>query len=76
MATEPAMQGQGLGATLLGAGVQRARTDGAALVWARARSTALTFYVAHGFVAVGAEFIDDTTGLPHVIVVREFAPSD
>jgi predicted GNAT family N-acyltransferase len=71
MATEPSLQGQGLGAMLLDAGLRRARTDGADLVWARARTSALAFYLAHGFVAVGQEFIDDTTGLPHVIVARQ-----
>ena len=72
MATEPSMQGTGLGAQLLEAGVQRARETGADLVWARARSSALPFYLAHGFVAASDEFIDATTGLPHVVVVHTF----
>jgi energy-coupling factor transporter ATP-binding protein EcfA2 len=75
MATEPARQGEGLGAQLLDAGLQRARTTGADLVWARARSTALPFYLAHGFVTSGAEFVDATTGLPHVVVVHTFESS-
>jgi thiamine transport system ATP-binding protein len=72
MATDPTMQGRGLGAMLLDAGVRRACASGAALVWARARSTALDFYLRHGFDVVGDEFIDATTGLPHVLVVHEF----
>lgn len=72
MATDPAMQGQGLGAMLLDAGVRRARASGADVVWARARSTALAFYLDRNFDAVGDEFDDETTGLPHVLVVREF----
>ncbi len=76
MATEPTMQGRGLGAALLAAGVERARTGGADVVWARARSTAVAFYLAHGFVAVGDEFVDATTGLPHVIVLRAFDRPD
>jgi GNAT superfamily N-acetyltransferase len=69
MASEPALQGQGLGAALLGAGLDRAHDQGATRVWARARSTALAFYVANGFDVVGDEFVDGTTGLPHRIVV-------
>ncbi len=70
MATEPEMQGNGVGALLLRAGVDRSRATGAELVWARARSTALAFYVAHGFTTIGDEFVDDTTGLPHIVVVH------
>ena len=70
MATEPSMQGRGLGALLLAAGVRaRPARTGAEVVWARARSTALAFYLANGFDAVGDEFIDATTGLPHVSCV-------
>ena len=69
MASEPALQGQGLGAALLRAGLDRAHDQGTARVWARARSTALAFYVANGFDVVGDEFVDGTTGLPHRIVV-------
>jgi GNAT superfamily N-acetyltransferase len=69
MASEPALHGQGLGAALLRAGRDRAHHQGATRVWARARSTALAFYVANGFDAVGDEFVDGTTGLPHRIVV-------
>jgi thiamine transport system ATP-binding protein len=71
MATDPAMQGRGVGTTLLAAGVERARAAGADVVWARARSTALAFYLAHGFVVVGDEFVDASTGLPHIVVVRQ-----
>jgi thiamine transport system ATP-binding protein len=72
MATDPTMQGRGAGTTLLEAGVERARAAGAELVWARARSTALAFYLAHGFVTVGDEFVDAATRLPHIVVVRRF----
>ena len=72
MATDPVRQGAGLGARLLEAGLDRARSDGADLVWARARSTALAFYLANGFGRVGDEFVDTTTGLPHVVVLHTF----
>ena len=73
MATDPALQGAGLGALLLAAGLDRARSDGADLVWARARSTALAFYLANGFVDGSATSSSTpTTGLPHVVVLHTF----
>ena len=52
------------------------RTTGAPTrVWARARCTALAFYVANGFDVVGDEFVDGTTGLPHRIVVVDVPTS-
>ena len=40
------------------------------LVWARARDTALAFYVRHGFRVTGDGFVDEATQLPHHVVVR------
>jgi predicted GNAT family N-acyltransferase len=71
MATVDAHRGEGLGAQLLAAGIERCRSEGAALVWARARDTALPFYVRHGFATVGVGYVDLTTGLPHHDVIRE-----
>ena len=71
MATVDAHRGEGRGAQLLEAGIQRCRSAGAALVWARARDTALPFYVRHGFAMVGVGYVDLTTGLPHHDVIRE-----
>ncbi len=73
MATEPALQGSGLGGLLLDAGAGVMRDDDVELVWARARSTALAFYLAHEFIAVGDEFIDATTGLAHRIVTTRLS---
>lgn len=70
MATETGLSGRGLGATLLAAGVERADRSGAARIWANARTTALAFYVRHGFVAEGPEFVTPDTGLPHRRVER------
>jgi GNAT superfamily N-acetyltransferase len=71
MATDPARRGTGLGAALLSEGVERCRAAGVTLVWARARATALTFYVRHHFEPVGPEYLDATTGLVHRDIVRE-----
>jgi predicted GNAT family N-acyltransferase len=71
MATADAHRGQGLGARMLIAGVERCRAAGATVVWARARDTALPFYLSHGFSTVGLGYVDLTTGLPHHDVVRE-----
>lgn len=69
MATAPELRGTGLGTTLLRAGVDVCVERGAALVWARARTTALDFYVRHGFETAGDVYIDATTGLPHRDIV-------
>lgn len=68
MATAPEARGRGFGSLLLDAGRRRAEEIGAGVLWARARSTALTFYLERGFEAVGDDFIDDTSGLPHRLV--------
>jgi GNAT superfamily N-acetyltransferase len=73
MAVDPGHRGTGLGARLLEAGIERCRSEGAALVWARARDTALGFYECHGFEPVGSGYIDATTGLPHHDIVRSLS---
>lgn len=70
MATAPTVRGTGVGTALLLAGLAECRARGAEVVWARARVTALEFYTSHGFEVVGDEFVDDTTGLPHVVIHR------
>jgi predicted GNAT family N-acyltransferase len=74
MATDPARRGTGAGALLLTAGIERCRTRGAALVWARARVSALGFYTHHGFDTHGPEYIDSTTGLPHTDIWCRIPP--
>jgi GNAT superfamily N-acetyltransferase len=71
MAVAEDRRGQGLGARLLAAGVERCRAEGIAVVWAHARLSAVDFYEAHGFVAEG-EVYDHPVGdgtLPHRMVV-------
>ncbi len=70
MATDPSRRGRGLGSMLLDHGVEHARSSGAQLVWARARTTALGFYLGHHFEAIGPEYIDVTTQIPHQVVRR------
>jgi GNAT superfamily N-acetyltransferase len=69
MATLPDVQGRGVGAMLLEAGCARAATV-APLVWARARDTALEFYLRHGFTIDGEGFVDESTGKPHHVITR------
>ena len=69
MATLPDVQGRGVGAMLLEAGCARAATK-APLVWARARDTALEFYLRHGFTIDGEGFVDESTGKPHHVITR------
>lgn len=71
MAVDDHLQGEGLGALLIGRGIEHARAHGARVVWARARDSALYFYERRGFRAVGEGFIDEPTAMPHHIVIRE-----
>lgn len=71
MATVTTMQGTGLGGAIFEAGAERCAAAGHDLIWARARDTALAFYVRHGCHVVGVGFIDHVTGVPHHIVARE-----
>jgi GNAT superfamily N-acetyltransferase len=70
MATDASLQGTGIGGLLFETGVQRCVDNGVDLVWARARDSALDFYARHGCTVIGAGFIDDTSGLPHHVVIR------
>lgn len=70
MATDPDHRGTGVGTRLLVAGLARCADEGATLVWARARVTAVPFYSGHGFVPAGHEYTDLTTGLPHRDLLR------
>lgn len=70
MAVEPDLQGTGCGAALVAAGVDRAVSSGARLLWATARDTVLPFYERCGFAVAGDGFIDEATALPHHAVVR------
>jgi GNAT superfamily N-acetyltransferase len=73
MAVAKRLQGSGVGATLLLAGIDRARTLGCTYVWARARDNALYFYERRGFNTFGEQFIDDATGLGHHLVMHPLA---
>ena len=70
MAVSERLHGAGLGEQLIAAGIALAADRGASLVWARARDSALGFYIKCSFTAVGDGFIDEPTGMPHHIVVR------
>jgi thiamine transport system ATP-binding protein len=76
MATAPDVRGRGFGDAILDAGITRVRAVAPdAVVWARARDTALGFYRRHGFEVVEPGFVDETSALPHhVIVLRPQFP--
>lgn len=71
MAVDDTLQSGGLGAALIEHGIAHARSQGARLVWARARDSALYFYGRRGFAVTGEGFMDEPTGMPHHIVTRE-----
>ena len=70
MAVADHLQGEGLGALLIDAGIELAMKRGATITWARARDSALGFYERLGFVTTGHGFIDGPTAMPHHFVVR------
>lgn len=70
MAVDDQIQTRGLGRAVIDAGITHARNTGAEIVWARARDSALDFYMKCGFEVAGDGFIDEPTGMPHHIVVR------
>jgi GNAT superfamily N-acetyltransferase len=67
MATEPGARGRGVGALLLGACLEHARTEGATRVWCNARSGVRGFYEREGFVVDGEEFELPGIG-PHLLM--------
>jgi GNAT superfamily N-acetyltransferase len=69
MAVDQDLQSSGIGALLLRHGIEEAQRNGARLVWARARDTALAFYERNGFRVEGDAFMDDATGMSHHMVV-------
>jgi GNAT superfamily N-acetyltransferase len=68
MAVAPEVQGRGVGAALLAAGVARVGALGAPLLWANGRDSALGFYERHGWKVVGDGFTYGPADLPHHIV--------
>lgn len=65
MAVEPLRQGHGIGAAVLDAAVAEVRRRLGTLMWCDARTTAVPFYRAHGFVTDGGEFMHEESGVPH-----------
>ena len=70
MAVADHLQGEGIGALLIEAGLTLAKERGATIAWARARDSAMGFYERLGFASTGDGFVDGPTAMPHHIVVR------
>ena len=71
MAVATIHQKSGLGKLLLNAGIVHAKTLDAKYIWAKARDTALAFYLRNNFVSVGDGFTEGVTQMPHHLVVKE-----
>jgi GNAT superfamily N-acetyltransferase len=71
MAVEPSYQGKGVGRVVLELATEIAMGDGAPLMWANGRTSALAFYERLGWVAVGEEFIYGPADIPHFVIVRD-----
>lgn len=73
MAVDPSRHRTGVGRVVLAAVVDAAASAGAPLIWANARTAALPFYEAGGWVVAGEQFITADTGLPHKPIVLRLA---
>ncbi|MFM9121141.1 MAG: GNAT family N-acetyltransferase [Acidimicrobiaceae bacterium] len=71
MAVATSFQKSGLGKLLLDSGITHAKTHNAKFVWAKARDSALNFYLRNEFVSVGDGFTEGVTQMPHHLVVRK-----
>jgi GNAT superfamily N-acetyltransferase len=74
MATDPAVQGRGVGRVLVAAGVARVAARGGDLIWCNARAAAAGFYERMGFAVVTGSFDVPPIGA-HVGMVIELPPS-
>ena len=70
MAVDDSLQGSGIGVQIIAAGLALATERGVSIVWARARDSALGFYLRCGFTEIGPGYIDEPTGMPHHNVYR------
>lgn len=64
MATDPALQGKGVGRELLAFSEAMLRKESPRILWCNARTPALGFYRKQGWQSVGEEFVVETAG-PH-----------
>ena len=71
MAVATSYQKSGLGKLLLDSGITHAKAHNAKYVWAKARDSALDFYLRNDFISVGDGFTEGVTQMPHHLVVRE-----
>jgi predicted GNAT family N-acyltransferase len=71
MAVATSYQKSGLGKLLLDSGITHAKALNAKYVWAKARDSALDFYLRNDFISVGDGFTEGVTQMPHHLVVRE-----
>ena len=71
MAVDDRLQRQGVGRALLDAGLEQLRAQGAGLVWANGRDTALAFYEGVGWRTVGDGYVMGPFDLPHHRVERD-----
>ncbi|MBX2851821.1 MAG: GNAT family N-acetyltransferase [Phycisphaeraceae bacterium] len=67
MAVEPALQGKGLGALLVQAGIERIREQDGRRLWCNARVSAQRFYEKLGFTIEGEVFEIEPIGLHYVM---------
>ena len=71
MAVSKSLRGQGIGSLVLGTLLKEARRQGHTRLVLHAQVTARAFYVRHGFIAEGDDFME--AGMAHVRMVHQTA---
>jgi len=70
VATAPSARRRGVGSALMAACLDHVEQHGGDLVWCNARTPAVAFYTAHGFVVTSEEFEIEGAGPHHVMERR------
>lgn len=74
MAVDEGYQDRGIGATVMNRVKAELAARGVRLLWCNARTVALPFYLRHGFVTVGDEFLA-AHDIPHYVAILALSSS-
>lgn len=75
MATRPDVRGQGVGGAVLKAIIGHAAAHAGSVLWCNGRIPAVDFYLRHGFIRRGEEYVLPVTGA-HYFLTRVLAATD
>lgn len=73
LAVDPSVQGMGIGSELLNYITRYAVENGGTMIWCNARTTAINFYLKHGFIATGRTY--SKKGIDYEIMEKAITPA-